>query len=442
MAGIEICSSCVVRMEKNSTPNSIFELNQWDLQLLLADPSQRGIFFKTNGYQTLESQTLLVDHLKTTLSRTLDYFPPLAGRLGTTANSDGTISFHINCSNAGAEFTHAVAGNMSISDLLEPKYIPDTINSLFALNGVVNSDGVSKPLLGVQVSFLADGLFIGCTANHAVLDGIALWHFFNSWSEISRGAETISKLPVFERWFPDGIKSLRIPPLQQNESANFVRPSMLRRFFHFSKQAVSELKAKANQEAGMDSISSLQAVSAHLWRGVTRARRREKIKKGCNQEDQREIPCMFAVGARDRIPLPDGYFGNGLIIAQMFCQEAEILENGLGYAARKMKDLVAQHNRDAAIKYAQHWVKNPVVVEYPAITTFAVGGSPRFNVYGCDFGWGKPVAVRSGMAQPLDGKMTVFPAPEPGGIDVEAWLAPETLMAMDDDAEFMEAFAV
>ncbi|XP_051136459.1 uncharacterized acetyltransferase At3g50280-like [Andrographis paniculata] len=442
MAEIKVCSSCLVPMATNSTPNSIFQLNPWDLQLLQVGPIQRGIFFRNDGYQTLESPILLIDHLKTTLSRTLDYFPPLAGRLGTTANSDGTTSFHVNCSNAGAEFTHAVAGNVYVSDLLEPKYIPDTVYSLFPLKDVINSDGVSKPVLGVQVTVLADGLFIACTANHAVVDGIAFWHFFNSWSEISRGSDRISKLPVIERWFPDGIKSFCLPPLQQNESDEFASLTLLRRVFHFSKQTVSELKAKANEEAGMDSISSLQAVSAYLWRGVTRARNCEKIKKGCNDEEGQEVSFAFHVGARARVPLPDGYFGNAAMVVQMVCKEAKILENGLGYAARKINHLVAQQSRDTAIKFVQDWLKNPALIKKIAVPTFVLGSSPRHNVYGCDFGWGKPVAVGSGMGQKFDGKMIVYPTPEPGGMDVEVWLSQETMMAVDDDEEFMEPFMV
>ncbi|KAF0900804.1 hypothetical protein E2562_035301 [Oryza meyeriana var. granulata] len=34
--------------------------------------------------------------------------------------------------------------------------------------------------------------------------------------------------------------------------------------------------------------------------------------------------------------------------------------------------------------------------------------SPRFEVYGNDFGWGRPVGVRTGGGNKLDGKMTVY----------------------------------
>ena len=62
-------------------------------------------------------------------------------------------------------------------------------------------------------------------------------------------------------------------------------------------------------------------------------------------------------------------------------------------------------------------------------------------MYGNDFGWGRPIAVRSGVGNKFDGKLTVFPGVEEGSMDFEACLSPETLQAMMDDAEFMEALA-
>ncbi|MCE7766904.1 hypothetical protein GQL56_30220, partial [Pseudomonas putida] len=63
--------------------------------------------------------------------------------------------------------------------------------------------------------------------------------------------------------------------------------------------------------------------------------------------------------------------------------------------------------------------------------------SQRFDVYGNDFGWGRPIAVRSGAGNKHDGKMTIFSGVEEGSIDVEACLTPETLHAMGEDAKFM-----
>ncbi|KAL2244209.1 uncharacterized acetyltransferase At3g50280-like [Sesamum indicum] len=440
MATIEVLSSCLVPTASNEISMSKLELTPWDLQFLLLEPIQKGILFhspKSQDFQTI------IHHLKTSLSRTLDFFPPLAGRLGTIRNDDNTTCFLVDCNNAGVEFTHAVAGGVSVSDIVGPAYIPQIVSSLFPLKGVSNCEGVSKPLMGVQVTELVDGVFIACTANHAVIDGTSFWHFFNSWSEISRGLETISKTPVFERWFPANISKdnrlIPLPPMDQSLLHSFVPPPSLERVFQFSRESVVMLKAKANSEAGTDKISSFQALIAHLWRNVTRRRNQLRIEKANNQE----VELLLLVGTRSRIPLPDAYFGNAVYVVKTVANEGELLENGLGYAALKVNELVAQQSSEAAIALAEEWVKNPIIFnKRPHVITFAVTSSPRHDVYSTDFGWGKPIAVRSGKGQKIDGKMTLYPAAEPGGIDVEVCLAPATLQAMEQDAEFMEAVTI
>ncbi|KAL0416702.1 UNVERIFIED_CONTAM: putative acetyltransferase [Sesamum latifolium] len=409
MAKIEVLSSSLVPAATNEISVPRLELTPWDLPLLLLDPIQKGILFykpKSQDFQTL------IHHLKTSLSRTLDFFSPLAGRLGTIENDDNTTCFFVDCNNAGAEFTHAIVDALSVSDIVGPTYKPQIVSSFFPLNGVANYEGVSVPLLAVQVTELVDGFFIGCTANHAVIDGTSFWHFINSWSEISRDQSLVH---------------------------SYVPPPLLERVFHFSRESVAKLKAKANAETGTDKISSLQALSAHLWRSVTRCRNQLSIQKANSQE----LDLVLVVGTRSRIPLPNAYFGNAVHVVKTVANECEILEiNGLGYAALKVNELVAQHSREATINLVEEWVRNPKIFNKTMLSTFAITSSPRHNVYSADFGWGKPIAVRSGRGQKSDGKMTLFPAAEPGGIDVEACLAPATLKAMEADAEFMDAVTI
>ncbi|KAL8469100.1 hypothetical protein ACS0TY_032078 [Phlomoides rotata] len=97
------------------------------------------------------------------------FFPPLAGRLATIENDDNTACYSIICNNAGVEFVHTVARDVSVSDILEPKCVPEElVSSFFRLNGVANFEGTSMPLLGVQVTELVDGIFIASSANHII----------------------------------------------------------------------------------------------------------------------------------------------------------------------------------------------------------------------------------------------------------------------------------
>ncbi|KAL3845947.1 hypothetical protein ACJIZ3_003350 [Penstemon smallii] len=473
-----------------TTKISRMELTPWDLRLLRIGYIQRGLLFFKPKSQDFE-KNFIIDHLKDSLSRTLYFFPPLSGRLGSTKNSDNTMStFYVDCNNAGVEFTHAIARGIYLSDIVDPTYTPqEIVSSFFPLNGLVGCQGISNPLLGVQVTELVDGYFLACTANHSVVDGISYWHFINSWSEISRGLDKISKSPVFERSFP----SLNIPNIipirsfeEQNLLNNIVSPPLLERFFRFSKESIAKLKAKANSEAGTDKISSFQALTAHLWRSVIRCRTqtqplttklnvastdtypnhtvhsytqapttsatRASVTGQLLQKPYVEIThdispinqqvCFeLAIGARPRIPLPDCYFGCAVYPGSFTTTESELLQNGLGWAALKINEFVSKQTSEEACKVVENWLKNRVIMTL-GINNFFIISSPRHNVYGNDFGWGKPVAVKSGMGLKFDGCISVLPSAEPGGIDAEVCLSPKTMKAMGDDVEFMEAVTI
>ncbi|KAL3840332.1 hypothetical protein ACJIZ3_024923 [Penstemon smallii] len=421
----------------NNGAISRLDLTPWDLQFLLLDPIQKGLLF----YEP-EFEKSFVDHLKTSLSHTLNFFPPLVGRLGMKRNDDtNTSCYFVDCNNAGALFTHAIAPNVYVRDILDPTHIPKIVPSFFSLNGLLNIQGLSNPLLGVQVTELVDGFFIACTINHCVMDGTSFWHFFNSWSEISRGLDKISKYPVFERSFfntnnLDKNTPFWVPHMELNLDTKFSSPQLLERVFQFSKENISKLKRRANSEAAgtfENKISSLQAVLAHIWRGVMRCR---VVDPG------QEVSCVLIIGARSRLPLPDTYFGNAIYFARVVTENGALMQNGLGWVGSELNKTVAKQTREEVIKVMEDSVKNPNILNKGGVlvkNSFLIGSSPLHNVYATDFGWGKPVAVRSGAGQKYDGKMTIFPATEHGGIDVEACLKPETLYALGNDAEFMVA---
>ncbi|XVE87097.1 hypothetical protein DITRI_Ditri18aG0088700 [Diplodiscus trichospermus] len=198
-------------------------------------------------------------------------------RLATTDHDDDTISFFIDCNNTGDLFIHAEAEGVTISDIVEPVYVPSIVHSFFPLNGLKNCEGIFKPLLGVQVTELVDGVFVGCTMNHSVVDGTSFWCFFNSWSEILRGSFPLSKSPVFQPWFLDSTNyPIRIPQslVKKLYEEDAIPPPLRERIFHFSKQIITGLKAKANLDVGTTNISSLQAFLSHFWQSVIRKKKK------------------------------------------------------------------------------------------------------------------------------------------------------------------------
>ncbi|PON42991.1 Transferase [Parasponia andersonii] len=190
---VRFVSTSIVTPESSGHDHKEFsrriDLGPLDLQLLLADHIQKGIFLHkpttTTSSSSLNNTNLLVQHLKAALSQTLDIL-----RLAETENHYNTTSFSIDCNGAGALFVHAAFDGVTVADILDPIVVPDdVVYSFFSMNGVLNYEGaVSRsPLVAVQITELVDGVFVGCSMNHCVCDGTFFWHLFNTWSEISRG---------------------------------------------------------------------------------------------------------------------------------------------------------------------------------------------------------------------------------------------------------------
>lgn len=430
--------AAAARSEDNTTPVGKIELTPWDLQLLLVDPIQKGLLFHKPGANNIDS---VIHQLKTSLSSALDFFPPLAGCLTVEEHDDNTSSVFILCNNTGALFVRAVVDDLTISDILKPIYTPRIVHHFFPLNRVRNYEGTRKPLLGVQVTELRDGIFIGCTINHVVGDGTSFWHFFNSWSEISRGSTQLSKPPELERWFLDGInRPIRIRlanATKEKEKFQGYLNSQLQqeRVFHFSRDKIAELKAKANKTVCSDKISSLQATLTHLWRAIVR-------NQGIGPQEEVLYRLLIGIRPRMRPPLDQNYFGNAVQDGTVSLRAGELLApEGLGKAALEMNRMVGLHTEEKIVGHLRSWVKNPRLLTEDGMAGNALvtSSSPWFDVYGNDFGWGKPVAVRSGAGNKKYGKITVFAGAEKGSIDVEVCLCYETLEAMAKDSEFMDA---
>ncbi|RHN50361.1 putative taxadien-5-alpha-ol O-acetyltransferase [Medicago truncatula] len=194
MGAIRVLSSDIIKAPTSADQE--IDLTPWDLQFLLIAPTKIGLFY---DHSLVVNQ---IERLRHSLSSVLAFFQPLAGRLKMTENEDNNVSCSITCNNAGVLFVHAAIEDTRDVDIVGPTYLPLIVHSFFPFNGARNYEGISKPLLAVQVTELVGGVFIGFRFNHVVTGGKSMWHFISSWAEISRGCcNQISKLPSLERCF-------------------------------------------------------------------------------------------------------------------------------------------------------------------------------------------------------------------------------------------------
>ncbi|BAT77861.1 Omega-hydroxypalmitate O-feruloyl transferase [Vigna angularis] len=439
-------SECFVKPQSS---NKICNLTPWDI-LSIKKYIHHCLLFKKPATLIDEHHFIqnLLEKLKHSLSLTLFHFYPLSGRLVThKTQNPPSYTVSIDCNNSdGARFIHATL-DMTIADILSPFDVPPIVQSFFDHHKAVNHDGHTVPLLSIQVTELVDGVIIGCSMNHSVGDGTSYWNFFNTWSQIFQAQSQsenheydvpISRQPIHNRWFPHNCSPPISLPFKHHDEFIEIseRPLLRLRFFHFSAESIAKLKAKANSESNTTKISSFQSLSALVWRSITRAR---------SPPSDQKTTFRFSADCRSRMkpPLAEEYFGNCVHAASAEATTRELLENGIGWAAWKLHVGVTDLNDRVVVEFLEWWLDSPFIGQtggYFDPYSLLMGGSPRFNMYGCEFGMGKAVAVRSGIANKFDGKVSSYPGREGGGsINLEVCLSPQTMSALESDEEFMNA---
>ncbi|KMT11340.1 hypothetical protein BVRB_5g106730 [Beta vulgaris subsp. vulgaris] len=423
-----------------------YYLSPMDLAMLSAHYIQKGLLFTKPS--NLDNQQFSIhkflQNLKDSLSLTLVHFYPLAGQLASEVDKDQhKCLIFVDCNKGpGARFIHATLG-MTISNILSPTDVPLVVQSFFDHEKNVNHDGHFKSLLTIQVTELLDGIFIACSMNHSLGDGTSYWNFWNIWSKIHLGlcdeGVPSSRIPFHKRWFPEGYGPPFLLPFTEPDEfiSRFTAPQLRERIFHFSSESIARLKAKANAELNtINEISSFQALSALCWRAIVRA--------NC-LSFERFTNCRLAANNRHRLnpPLLHEYFGNCISALETTTTVGELLDHNLGWAASLLHQTVINHNDKVLRKFISGWLKSPIVFQLDKVFdcySVMMGSSPRFDMYGNEFGLGKAVALRSGYANKFVGKVTSYEGYEGGGsVDLEICLPPDSMKALESDEEFMNA---
>ncbi|KAI3443104.1 uncharacterized protein J3R85_000472 [Psidium guajava] len=424
-SSLTISSKSTVYPSVPAAPGSSLKLSVSDLPMLSCHYIQKGVLLSDPALLAFSEVVLL---LKQALSLTLSHFPAFAGRLST----DPLGHVHILCNDAGADFIEAKAKHLTVRGVLSPdKDVPDCVKQFFAFDRTVSYNGHFLPLLAA-----------------------------------ARGSKRPSNSPDFSREnvFVSPSAILRLPA--GGPAATFSQDEPLReRIFHFSRAAILKMKSVANG-AGLSpavaeimgkqsndgfkagngkiapspkskaptEISSFQSLCGQLWRSVTRARKLAPSKT---------TTFRMAVNCRHRLEprLEPYYFGNAIQSIPTVASAGELLSHDLGWCSGLLHRNVVAHDDATVRRGVEGWESEPRLFPLGNFdgASITMGSSPRFPMYDNDFGWGRPLAVRSGRANKFDGKISAFPGREGGGsVDLEVVLAPETIVGLENDAEFMQ----
>ncbi|KAI9166506.1 transferase [Paramyrothecium foliicola] len=326
-----------------------------------------------------------------------------------------------------------------------------------------------KPLLAIRITHLAcGGIIIAAKSTHPLADITTLVRFMKDWTSASRALLTKESLPDLQRRFePSQLDHLAAGDINDNRSdPQIVQRALslpLHRYdwwqtspgspwprgvpsvfdnadiepmgkvmpwaewdvskpvshytIHLTKEQVEHLWAQANDSSSAQ-ISRHDAVLAHIWSCMTRARR--------VKQDHEPVHCNLVYGVRPALQLDETYLGSPIIMINIELPSNLVLPttpgddsgntSSLGPVAQKIRETLSEMGKAENLKAHLHslaFEKSPQRIwqaflgrRHIIVTTWA-----RAGLYDIDFGLGSRIRFADGLIPDTDGVVLIKEAP-------------------------------
>ncbi|KAL0299195.1 UNVERIFIED_CONTAM: Malonyl-coenzyme A:anthocyanin 3-O-glucoside-6''-O-malonyltransferase [Sesamum radiatum] len=334
--------------------------------------NQSVLFFEFPCSKSHFLETIIPD-LKRSLSLTLAQFLPLAGNIIHPLKPGNKLVLHYETGNSvsftvsesTADFNDLVGNDPRVCDefyAFAPHLPPATYSE----------NSVSCPVLALQVTlFPGQGLCIGFVTHHAVADASTVVSFMQAWALINRSNHNGTD---------DNIQ----PPSVE------LPINKLRATFVLKKEEIQRLKNFVLAKfPDIGHLSSFTILCALVW--VCSAK--SAATRGEDVPDDEPEYFGFVADCRGRLnpPLPANYFGNCVALVKAELKHGDVKGNdGFVTAAKAIGEAIKEsvYSEKGVLYGAEKWPD-----EYGKLVgkrQYGVAGSPRFNFYAVDYGWGKP----------------------------------------------------
>ncbi|KAJ4964396.1 hypothetical protein NE237_024335 [Protea cynaroides] len=342
-------------------------------------------------YVYLFKKSVSVESLKSSLSRVLVDYYPLAGRLRTSAEDEGKLE--VDCNGEGALFAEA-SMDFTADRFLEASTLPNW-SWRKLLYRVDTRNFLDIPPLVIQVTNLNGGGMILCTAiNHCLCDGIGTSQFLQAWAHLTTKSDNVLTVaPFHDRHVlrPRSTPNISFTHPEYTSTAQGNGINLLEEILqsqplvpisitfnpshilHLRRQCVPSLKC-----------TSFEALASHTWRSW--------IRSLCPHLSLK-VKLLFSVNVRKRFKpeMPGGYYGNGFVLG---CAETTVKElvgtNGNIHNGVKLiqeaKTVITEEYVRSMIDYLQERRVKPDLS-----TSFVISQWAKLGLEDLDFGEGKPI---------------------------------------------------
>ncbi|WOH07441.1 hypothetical protein DCAR_0726871 [Daucus carota subsp. sativus] len=391
------------------TTTKILPLTFFDI-FWLNWPSLSRVYFYDFPCSATEFTQKIVPNLKKSLASTLQHYYPFCGNLIIPTSLSTNTSPAIRYSDGDSVSVTVAELRSVVSEGF--KYLSGNeaveVDELMCLvpelpQGRGDENEKVSPVLSIQVTLFADqGFSIGFRNSHVVADGKSLYNFIRTWAVINAKQlsrdwdyENLDSLPVYDRSVigdPKGMASIFLREILRQQVKNYAKaPSDV----HKDDMVQATLVMDHLQIQGLKNLVSTQVphastfvvVCAYVWACMAKMRAAE------GQEVEVDEHFVFAVDARARLdpPIAANYFGNAILPCWSTLKTIELAgEQGFRIAVKKIREGLDEKmkNEEGVLKgYDTIFDQIKAAKGQPK---FGVAGSPKFDYYSTDFGWGKP----------------------------------------------------
>ncbi|XP_042406744.1 anthocyanidin 3-O-glucoside 6''-O-acyltransferase-like [Zingiber officinale] len=359
--------------------------------------SVERVFFYRLPHSTSYFVTSILPNLKSSLSLVLPHFYPLAGNIRRSPRDPDGNQYEIHYAE-GDGVTLTVAEYDDDFDQLSGSQARD-LNSILPLLPQLRHRGAGEGFaaMALQVTIFPDrGVAIGVSIHHAACGGSSSTQFMLSWASTYALSEdtVVGEPPVFDRSLvsdPRGLYSIFYGNYDESDKwMDYpVLSDAVLASFTLKKDQIQRLK----ELVSISRCSTIVVTYAYIWSCLTKSLEIHKDGDDDDGDGDRMTHLLFPVDCKARLrpPLPETYFGNCLAPCFVDLKVSELIgEEGVVVAARAIADAIKVFVEDP-LREAETWLASveSIVNEQP----LTVAGSPKFHVYGTDFGWGRPKKV-------------------------------------------------
>ncbi|KAJ6770678.1 hypothetical protein OIU79_021348 [Salix purpurea] len=401
---VEVCHITPSTQSPESAIEISLPLTFFDMFFLNSHHSELNFFYMLPELTCSVFRSVILPKLKHSLSLTLLHFLPVAGNLTWPP--------------------HAAKPIIS--------YTPNDGVSLTVADNIISDTKVS--ILALQITLFPNkGFNIGYSTSHAAADGKSVTMFMKAWAHICKHDTSLPPAefsPSYDRTAvqdPEdigteylkrwsgmnqlvGLDARSLKPILSPE----VPPSSVRATFEFSHADIKRLRVRVLSQYGKERkpvhLSSFVLSYAYTLVCIAKAR-------GLTKDDK--IIFRFPGDCRARLdpPLPPNYFGN-CVMHQVGDLDVESLvgDDGIAYVAQKLAQMVKQLGKGALEGAKEKLAKN--IDTSPRTLPIGLTGSPGFDLYGVDFGWGRPEKVEFTMLDRSESISMIDSKDGNGGIEI------------------------